>query len=334
MGGSESKATVQQVNENLVINRSDINIVNKTMNEIVANAILKNSEVAAGSAENVATVNIVGITVISYEDINIDIGQDQQIVYNFDVTQVAQIRNDAANKMIDELVGNLENNHNQEILSQLEATAQTHAETGFGSVPWAGSDTESDIAQITRNSSITINNKNLENLVHNAFKANFTSENVKECISNLENVAMANLVDSEFVSEGDVNFSIDQNQSISAAITCAQETDITNSVIGKIVKALDIQIDETSSTGITSETEGDAESESITRGFDDFIESIGTAIGNIFGGVFGGSMLMALSPFFLFCCCCLFLLLVVFGMSSGSGSSEYGDDYGSDYGDY
>jgi hypothetical protein len=43
MGGAESRSTVYQLNENIVINKSDMNLVDKTVNEIISNTIIKHA---------------------------------------------------------------------------------------------------------------------------------------------------------------------------------------------------------------------------------------------------------------------------------------------------
>lgn len=322
MGASESKASVHQELNQTVVNQSTINMVNTQLNNMVSSAIINDSKSCSAAINNNQSVKFVGLKATG--DISIGVNQKQAAVLDFKCINVAKVRNDIANNMIQQMMGNLKSTTSVDVLNKLDALAKSKAETQFSPNPFAASSGDSKIEQIQNFKSATISNKNIENVIKNAIEAKFTSNTVQNCIAKVSNSQTVEVID--IVSGGKINAVIEQEQGVTLLTQCVNNTDVGNQLTSALAGYLDIKVKDDTSTSATSEfgatTESEAKNKGVFEGIGSMIESVGTAVGSIFGVAGLAPFLSPSSSICLFCCICLFILFAIFGSGMLSQNSD------------
>ncbi|MBA43157.1 MAG: hypothetical protein CMF62_03995 [Magnetococcales bacterium] len=334
MGKNQSKAKsrVRNENENIVTNKSDIEILNQTSNETIVNTTVKNAQECSATIKQLQEVKIKNFK--TGGDFNLGVDQKQSAAMTFSCVNASKVATDASTKMVDNIMQNLEKSASTDVMAQLEAAAKSEAKKGFAS--FGNVESQSDVENITRNVITNENRTNLKNVVANSVTNNFNSEDVKKCIAQIENDQN---VEAENVDVGgNAIIAVSQDQSAELMAKCVNESGVSNKISSDLARAVGVVIKEDNKTTTDTKMKGSAESKATATGP---IEELGDAVSGIIGsvgGLFGGQYIMS----FAFCCCCVLVLgVVAFMMFKGGGAKKMAaaanvvdefDDY--DYGQY
>lgn len=254
---TSSTASVQNINNQLFVNKSTINQMTEQLNDVIANTIVKNATNSGGSVINKQKLSFKKIK--SKGDVDIgDIGQKQVVAVTFDTMNKTQARNDSATQFIQSALDNLKNNVSQEVITKMEGSADAKIKTEVASGIFDKTDGKSEVVNTTNVTSITENVKNISSILKNRVENNFTTDVVTNCVLNLDGQQLAEFVDIEST-EGSVRIhNITQDQAVTAVSKCGSVVDATNKIITETLNALDIKVDETNSIKTVTEEKGKA----------------------------------------------------------------------------
>lgn len=302
-GGDSSKSTT--TDKKVVINKDSLNLLNKQLTETVANSIIKNastckSDAAAGQSITMRNIDAAG-------DIDFTLAQKSTTTLNFSCVQASETRVDAANSMATQLMDSLKNNMSADMLGKLEQIASQKKSDELGSFGGGDSAASSDVNINYQSTNET--NKNLQNVIQNSITNNFTSEDVKGCISTV--TGSQNAFFDGIHAGGNIKANFAQDMVLSTLSECKQLQDSSNKVTNAIVNTLGLEVSDSKSTTVQTDTSNTSLSEhkstglaglaeGIGNGIGSAAEGIGSGIGNAFSGMFSGLLMP-----FIFCCVCL-----------------------------
>lgn len=260
MGGSSSSSSkAKQKSKTNVVNQSDMNLLNQTLNSTVVNAVIKN--VQSCSASLIAKQNLVVSNLHAKGDLNINAKQSQAAALNFSCAQNAQVQNTVLQTLTNQLTAQLQTNFNTDTLNQFNATADSLAKADFGSTGKADSKSKTD--QSTKTDISNTINTNLENIITNTVKSNFTNETYNSCLAKVistQNAIFTNL------SGVKVNFTFDQEQAIQVYSKCIQESGVSASITNSLANTLGVTVINDVATTTKNNLTGNATSEATSGG--------------------------------------------------------------------
>jgi hypothetical protein len=319
MGGSQSTSTVKQENNQMIINKQSVSVINKQINNFIANAIVYEAKACSSSLFQNQRVIIKNLKAAG--DINIGVEQTQGALVDFNCLQTSTVRNDIANQMIHEMMANLESSNSANVLNKLNAIAGSKAESQFTPNPFQSSSSNSNVQQIQNFKSETNLNKNIENVVKNSVAANFTSTNIDTCKASVIANQSIEVINAQ--TNAKITIAIQQQQAIQIITKCVQTADIGNQITNDILGTLGVKTADSTSTEVESSFSGSAESSALNKGV---FESLGSFIGGIFApllGLLSGLFSGLLGPFAGILAPITALLGPVAGTSVSSSTSSY-----------
>ncbi len=317
MGGSESKSSIEQEANTNITTRTDINILNSTTNTAIVNSTIENVKKCSSSLLQTQNIRIIGLT--SGGDINIDSTQVQAGMLNFACAQEDIIHNEIKTEMINEIMNSLSSNVDNGVLSDLGAIADSKSTDEWGSFPWGGADSESDVSQTINTEINTSMNKDLRNVVKLAVETNFTNKNFNECINKV--VLQQEFLAQNLTSGGNITLTVNQDQAAKVYAQCIQDSKISNFVTQNIVDFLGIEVREDVSSDVTSILDAESYSEGLSQGplgavgglvggvLDTLLAPLNALFGNFASiwSVLGGVVGLASSV----CCCCIIIMIIL-----------------------
>ncbi len=301
MGGSAS-STVNQKYNTTIINKSDIELLNKNVNNFIANTIVNQASNCGTNSTQSQTIDMSNMTIEADGSVNIgDIGQTQTSTISFDCVQLSSFQNDIANGIMTQYTNALKNSYSTEALEKITAAADSSASTGFGSTGWV--DTKSTTNVDYNFTNITDTNKKIQNIIENAITNNLSLNDTQSCISQV-------LSNQKFTTAGTTvkgTFTIgtiQQNQAATLMSECVQSKNNANKITNAIASEIGVQVDESNTVKKTTEMTSSAKSESTNVGF---FQSIGQGISAMFSGLFSSPI----GIICFICCCCICCLLSI-----------------------
>ena len=341
MGSSESKSTIKNENNTLIVNKSDIEIVNKQLNEMSTNVAVNNAKSCSSSVNLEQVIDFSGAHIKGDFNIGTDgkgnagkVSLKQENVATFKCVQSTTVANEIGQNMLNDMMAKIDSSVSNEALNKMVANADSKAETGalsFG----GSSNSESNVENINNYKSITETKKKLENIVQNSISSNFTADDAQECINQVNQ--KQGIDGSGALIEGSVNianFEADQVSNIFAE--CVQKSNVGSKITTDIANNMGVEIKEDSSTKLTNDMEGTATSSAKTTGLGlDMFGSLGSITGSL-GSLGLAAFAPILIPCILICCvcCCIAsssvipaMMKMAKGSQSGGAVSYIGSEY-------
>jgi hypothetical protein len=311
MGGSSS-STVNQKYDTTVINKSDITLMNQTINDYTANTVMENASACSGGLTQMQVFDMSGAHIKG--PLKLDIDQSQTSAVNFDCIQTVSMTSDIANGVLDKMINSMENSYDKNIMDKLEAVASTKAKSGFAAMDFGKASSEVNIDY--KYTDITETRKNISNIMKNAITNNLNLKSVQDCINQTKQTQAVDL--KNVVVDDSAVVAVRQNQAADMVSKCVQNSTFGNKIINQVARDLGVTVDEKSSTTKKTEVKAKAESERDTSGL---FESIGTGLGNVFRGV--GDMFSGIcGPYAgIISIVCLIIIILCIG---GFAYSQYG----------
>lgn len=262
MGASQSSATVENVNNTLVVNKSTMDLLNEQNTTIITDTVIENAKTATASI--VQQQNLSFTKLRAKGDINISgVTQKQEAAITFKNVNIDTTTNEASNNILTNMMNNLSSSVDNDVLSKMLANAESATKTAALSMPgWADS---SSTALNTNTTDITnTTDYKLRNIISNTIQNNFTTKNVSNCISTVtgsQNILVSDLISSD----GSINItSFSQEQAATLMAECISQSGVTNSISTALQNTFGITIvdDKTTSTSTEQTSTATATTES------------------------------------------------------------------------
>ena len=295
--GNSSSSSVTNENNTLIVNETDIQVLNKSLNNFITNTTIEDAKKCSAGISQLQTVKFKGVKTTG--DFNLNLNQKQAAALTFDCLQTSTVRNEIANQMMQSMMDKIENTNSSDVLNKMESLAAAKQTSGFLSTSF-GSSTSSDASNKVNYTQRNTTHQNLQNIVENAVQNNFTTKNLSECISKInqdQNVEVINLDIG-----GNVNAVIAQDQAAELFSQCIQTNDIGNSITQALTSDLGVETKTTNAVKTETDMKGTAESVQENRGP---LESLGALFGSLFASFGGGWMGSCMS-----CIICIVLIVV------------------------
>ena len=315
--GNSSSSTVTNVSNTLLVNKNDIDIVNKNLTNQVANTVINNAKKCSANINQLQSVKFNNVTVAG--DFNLNTNQKQQAALTFSCVNADQTRSDIANNMMQEMLSSIQNNNSAEVLNKLEAQASASQKNGFLSTSF-GNSTSSNSNNTVNFTQMNLNNTHLQNAIENSIVNNFTTNNISDCISQVNN---NQLVDAQnIVVGGNANIAIKQDQAASLFSECIQTSDVGQKITNSVMNLTGVKAENISKTVATTEMKGEASASQVNSGFD-LLASLAPCLASLGGPIIGC----------IICCvvCCviciaIFVLPKMFGGKSDTNDKTDSND--------
>lgn len=297
-GCSDSSSTVTQKYDTTVINKSDISLLNETINEFTTNTVVNQ---AANCSSTLTQSNIIEVSNVDAEgDIIIeDVAQDNTGKVSFDCIQKSSFSNEIANGILTKYLDNLNTKYTTDALDKLNAQAASSSSSGFLSTGSASSDTE--INTDYKFTNITNTRKNIQNVVRNSIVNNLNLNDVQDCVNTLKAKNVIAIENS--ATQGKILIRrIEQRNATDLLTKCIQEKNNSNKITGNLITDLGLTVVDDAllkkSTEISSEASAVA---AVTGPLQD--------LGSMFSGIFG-----SLSGWVIPCVICSICIVSVLGV--------------------
>lgn len=317
MGGASSKSTVTNTVNQVIDNKIDLTTIKETVNKNIINTLTEN---ASSCSANLIASQEQSTTIGSMKGVKggkIGGGsQVQKTKISLSCVDVTKTENNIANDIANAFATQLETKFDTDAMAKLEANAKTQAEGGF--LPLGSTSSDSNVSN-TYNLNISNKiSKTMKDMITNEVQRNFSTKNLKERLSTLQQQQKTKLVigsieDSENLDLGNAM----QNQDADLLMTAISEDATINKTIDKVVN----QLNSIDVTGVKSKAAGDlkgyAASEAKQKGFDAIVDSIM----GFFSGLFKGYFAVIIAIVIVVC-----IIGVVFFMTGGQETLQQGLD--------
>lgn len=312
--GNSSSSSVTNQNNTLIVNDTDIKVLNQSLNDFTTNTTINDAKKCSAGISQLQSVKFKNIT--AEGDLNLTLDQNQAAALTFDCLQQSTVRNDIANQMMQSMMDNIEQTNSSDVLNKLDSLAQASQTNGFLSTSF-GNSTSSDASNIVNYNQRNTVHQNLQNVVQNVIQNNFTTNNLSECISA---VKQDQNVDVENVTVGkNINAAINQTQAASLFAKCVQTNDVGNTITQALTSQLGVQVATTNAIKTETSMEASAESVQENRGP---LESLGALFGSLFASCGGGWMGSCVSIII----CIVVIVVGIFIFKKMTSSSDNADN--------
>ena len=338
MGGSSSETNVRQEQNTTIVNQNTLNVLNEQINSTIVSQTVENVQSCSAALINNQNLVFKGVKTEG-GDITITNIMNQEGMVDFSCVQNQDFHSDITASLVTDIMNTIQNNVDSDIMSQFDSIAENTSDQEFGSLPWGGADSATNVEQIVNNNIENTTNRTLENVIQNSVETNFTYKLFSECIGTVTN-------NQNFIFEnvetggGAISLTNDISQSAQLLLSCTQGSNISNSITQNMVSALGVEVVDTTTTGtetvLATEATAQAKSAGIGSGISDAAKGIGTGVGTVIGSVgdaVGGLLSIpalgtmagpSSSISSVICCLSLILIIVFFVMSNkGDEGSEY-----------
>lgn len=308
MGGASSKSFSRNENNQTIVNKNTINILNSQVNEIIAKSLIDNSKSCQSNVDQTQLLDISNC--VAGGAINItDIDFEQVAVVDFSCIQVSEISNILAQEMMNGIIGSIKSGMDVKSFNAMISKADSLAKVGFAAIGGtsAGSETVN-----TYNLSVTNENtKNLENIVKNSINTEFKVKDVQDCINNIQQMQITSAKNCRVGKDININ-NIEYEQGVELIAECLQKSNIANKITNNAMANLVEVIDADTEADVSVTQEGESKAEAKTEGFLDGVANIMNELCAPCGEIFGSSG----AGFSSICCVimCILLCLITLGM--------------------
>ncbi len=287
-GGSKARSKVEIENNSLIVNQTDINIVNKNIVDTTVNTIIKRANDATATLNNTQVVDMSGGFV--YGDFEPGaVEQDIKGQLNFQTLQKDAVRTDIIMDVMNKLQDTLNRNISNDILDKMNANAASDQKSGFmGGFGSGGGNSEADTKIVNHYTNINTTRKSLNQEMITKLVNNFSQETVNKCIATVNNSQYVNYSNKIVYGNFKPGF-IKQSIATDLIANCLQTSETAQQITKQIAAATGVSIVDNSST--TKKTDLSATATAVQKNTGP-IEEVGNAISDIVSAVpraiFGG----------------------------------------------
>jgi hypothetical protein len=283
-----------------------------TSNNIVS--ILSN---CTGSMTNINTLDFGGTLNITSGS-NVTLNQNIQSAVNFKCLQQTSVQNQLVQNMSSTILQAIQNNVSSDVLTQLNAQAQSASSAAFATL--SGSKSGSEINTSSNTAVLTQNNKTLQNVITMAVTNNFTQNTINACVSSMLNQQIASFQGGANVTGGST-LTLNQSVATSQVANCIQNSTFSSGITNALVQFYQMNVKDDTTTQATTEQTGTAESEAKSTGFfadigamfNGIFSGIGSALSSVLGiGTLSTTVVSGSSSCCSLICCIIFIIILYF----------------------
>lgn len=277
MGNTPStKQNITQKYNTNIISKSDINIINESLQEFVVDVIIKDASMCSANISQIQIFDMSGTQIKG--DLNLDIDQTQANNINFDCIQVSKMQNNIANGLLDKILQSIDNNYDASTITNLDATANAKTTSGLLNLDLLNK-TESNMNISYDYNQTNIHNKNITNIVRNSIVNNLHLESIQDCINNVKQTQSIDL--RNIVVDGNAVVAAKQNQVAELITKCIQNNNFVSDITNNIFSDLNVDIKDDIDIGTNVDTNIDVTTETDKKGpIDSINDGINTILTN------------------------------------------------------
>lgn len=315
MGLNVSKNIVKNVNNTYIINKSDIEIINKQLFETSVESTVKVCNSHASIISNINEFLMSGVKIKG--DLDIDILQSNYAKIKFTSEIITEIINNIESEMTTQLINNIQQSVDQNILTNMLTKAEENLKEGWGSIPKIGDNNETSTSTTNNTNIQNITDIKLSNIVEICMNISMNTENMNECINSTINKNAFTVLNADI--DGSANIKLTQSNELINVTECITSVKIISSITNNLASLTGVEIVDdkktTSKTDSTIEAKKVVETQGVGGAVKEAAEGIGNGIGSIFSGVgdIFGSVQYIISAVALSICCILIIAVVAIG---------------------
>lgn len=275
-GCSSSSSTVNNKYSSDIINKSDLEVLNKNVNDFQTNTIVNQaSNCSAGLAAS-NSVAVIGSTARNIEISDID--QTNSGTVSFDCVQQNSYANEVTSGIATTYLSELNNAFATDVLDKIDSTTAANASSGFLST--GSADSSSRVNTDYRFNNVTDTRKNIQNVVENSIRNNLSLNDTQDCVTTLKTSNSVGVLDVD--AEEDIKIR-GLNQINSAAILskCLQKKNNSNRITNNILTDLGIRVSEESTVKKIGDLSSSASSVAVVTGP---LQDLGALLSGLFSG--------------------------------------------------
>lgn len=276
--GNTTPARVNNVNQNLTMNKTDIDILNKNVNSFISNTAYSAGQKCGASA--IANQSFDARNWKAHGDITINgLNLKQMGIIDLTCSQKQEAMNQSKLDLYQSIMDNLKNNNSSEVLSEMEAAAKTAVKNGWGAIGPGSADTDANNLNYNINKSDI--HQELRNIVKNSIEANYDVKVNQECQSNLSQDQTMSFYNIE--AGGGIQVSgVTQDQVVNSFSKCLQDQHVGQEITNNIISAIGVEVVNENTNKSNTKQKGVSDSTTINNGP---FESVGEMWGSIFSGI-------------------------------------------------
>jgi hypothetical protein len=310
MGGSSSKSSVTQNISNLQISKTDMNLLNQSINEFVSTNITKAASSCAASSAQTDTTEIGDIVAKGAgSEVKIGVESDQKTNITLQCLQQSLQQTNINNNIATAIVQQLTKNIGQDAMTKLVSDAESKAKQGMGGIGFSSSN--SKINTNVTNTNLAYTNVKLENLVKNTVQNKTENKNIQECGTKISQNLSKKIGNIIALEGAKVEVQFTNKQVIESIAKCQQLNSQVSDITSSIANSLGFTV--TEETKQKTDTASEAKSKSTAE-----TEGVGGMLGALFAALMGPYALSAIG----ICCCIISVIVVIIVIMKMGGSSN------------
>jgi len=320
MGGASSRTTLNQAQENILINENTLNDITKIVNEnLMSIDVIKrlNCSTSTAVTQDVIFSNVVDSTIGT-------VNQNQSAIVDSKCLTEQNIYSEAIINTMDKLMSSLEQNNSTNLLQTLD-TKLNQATTGASLALAAPPSSDADVTTKITNKTVNTSYKNIQKYLQNVIQNNIKVNDFTDCskmIQQQQRVIFSGIANSAILG-------VNQTQETNNISSCIASQNFGSKIAAQLQKDLTNADIVKSDTTTTQQSKADVTQTTTQK---DVFEAIGSAISNIIGsvggiitGVYGTIAMVSSAGVCIILCCCI-LVIGIMAMMGGGGGEEEGED--------
>lgn len=268
MGNGESKSSSVSTNENnqTIVNRNQINMLNEQVNEAISKTKIDSSTKCNGSLKEAQALSLAQCEIGG--DLNVsNIDFAQRAVVDFKCLQKSKVDNQIAQDILTEVMGQIQSTMDQESINRMASKAEASASAGFAS--WGTKAQSRSRSDNKFNLSVTNDNTtNIQNVLKNAINIEFEEKDVQDCAAEIFQKQELDLSGCKV--GGNVNIEdVSYDQGAKLLGECIQSKGISQKISNLASSALGVVVEAETESRTRVEQEAESTSTSETSGLFD-----------------------------------------------------------------
>jgi hypothetical protein len=306
--GASSSSSVNEVNQTNIVNKSQINAFNESINSLTANTIVNSAANCGSSLVDSQFANFQDIT--TEGDFDVSVFQKQHALLSFNCIQDTNIRSEIGSEMMNAYLNSIKTNFSSEALAEMSAAAAASAKEGSIVPPWQSSDSNANADMQNVYNSYNDIEDNIKNVVMNSIQNNVKAESVQSCMGSVTTAQHASFATVKV--GGTAHILVDQEQGAAVFTECMQKTDVGNSTTNSILTKTETKVvDDSINTNVNKQS-GNTLTEAIDEGVLNGIADIMSVFTDFFAKMGTTGMIVSVCLCLLCLCACIFFIYYSF----------------------
>lgn len=235
MGSANVKAAVNNINKQVVISETTSNIINKSLNTAVANALITNNSLCR---QTVKIDQIQDWSECHLKNINLNLTQKAFVQIDFSCLNVFKAEQAMAQALLSDLMNTAQNTLNAEALNKMNTNSESKAAAG----PFAlgsSSNIDSTVSNTFDLKHVNTTYTNLENIIANSITNNFNVESINECINQAKINQQQKFSKCDYIG-GEAK--LEQIAGVEGVVKCVNQSGTINDILQDVANKVGVQV--------------------------------------------------------------------------------------------